>query len=689
MDNPTDSEFTNAEIFEKLNNALFECLNPDGLLKQIMGPKFEPRLEQFKMASSVLEAIQDQKHLVVEAGTGVGKSFGYLIPTILYAIMQKKRVVISTHTIALQEQLIKKDLPRLQKILPKFKAVLVKGRSNYVSLRLLDQTMSRAGMLFEKSSEEFAQLNRIAEWVQEEKSSGSLSDLDFRPHSSVWENISSQSDNCLGNKCNTFRECFYYRARRGVSNAQILIVNHSLFFSDLAIRRASPKNSILPNYDIVVFDEAHTVPAVAVDHFGIRVSQTGIDYQLSRLRSKSRADRGIIATYGWSHEGKLVEAARKEIDPYFHKVWDHLKNQNKMVRRVFQPLPGTPLIGVRLEELAYSIVSRLPEADTEEKNLELNSLIDRLLSLRNSINFWHKQNDPQLVYWIEGGFRQRRKAQNSDYPKEGLPDRFEIVGAPLDVGKTLRNHLFENGPLCIMTSATLAVDQPPKFDFFHNQIGFDRNIGKSCQFDSPFNYQKQARLVVYPKMADPSSERDRFFLQSVILIKLLCTDTRGKTLVLFTSYDMMHKMAAEVRKELEEENIRLLTQGEGLPVSAMIETFKKGPPCILFGTDSFWQGIDIPGDHLTQLIVVRLPFSVPDHPLLEARDQRLKADGGNPFMEFHLPEAITKLRQGFGRLIRTATDHGTVHILDPRITTKHYGKMFLKSLPDCPVLYSQ
>jgi ATP-dependent DNA helicase DinG len=670
-----------------LTEQVLDYFKANGPLATKIGRQFEIRPQQRGMAVEVADALTNNNHLVVEAGTGVGKSFGYLIPAILYAVQQKKRVVISTHTIALQEQIVKKDIPRLQKIMPNFKAVLVKGRSNYISLRRLQIALERRALLFGLDSEENKQLERIAEWVQEEDCKGSISELQQRPSPDVWENISSQTDNCLGVKCSNHKECFYFKARRGVHNAQILVVNHALFFSDLSIRDVSEKNSILPHYDAVVFDEAHTVESVAVEHFGLRISQLGLDYQLSRLRGRNRPELGLLATYGWSHEANLVDAVRKEITPYFKKVWETLGGKNIHTRRAYHPLPGTPKLVLCLNDLIKAMSSRFKEAATEDKALELNSVIDRLTGIQLAILQWHNQSSPGMVYWIEGEFDRRRRSPEPDSDGKFQPTRFEIVGAPLDTGPELRKKLYKKDMSCVMTSATLSVQTPPNFSFFHKKIGFDKSVGKSIQFDSPFQYQKQATIHLYPKMADPTTDKESFFEEAVTRIEQLILENMGRTLVLFTSFDMLRKMADRLRDQLHENGIKLLVQGEGLAPIRLIEEFQKGEPCALLGTDSFWQGIDIPGDDLNQLIVVRLPFSVPDHPLLEARLEDMKQKGTNPFFNYQVPEAIIKFRQGFGRLIRTATDQGTVHVLDPRIKTKPYGKSFLSSLPNCEVKF--
>ncbi|MBI1324579.1 DEAD/DEAH box helicase [bacterium] len=661
----------------------------DGALAQSMGNRFESRGQQRNMALAVRDALKNHRHLVVEAGTGVGKSFAYLIPAILHAVENKVRVVVSTHTIALQEQIMSKDIPRLARFLPEFSAVLVKGRSNYVSLRRFEFAYQQRHMLFDMGDDDFVQLEKIAAWLKDPDCDGSRATLDFRPSQEVWENVASESDNCLGPKCPTHKTCHYFAARRQVSKAQILVVNHALFFSDLAVRNANDNHGILPDYETVIFDEAHTIDQVAADHFGFRLSNTSLDYQMSRLRGRNRPDKGFLANYGWNHEAGLVENVRSEARKYFEKVWSLVSNAPARpgYHKLDAPLPGMPVVVSAIDELTGSLTERIQQLPSEEAAIELKALVLRTNALGVSLLHWHRRTMPiDSVYWIEAEVTRKARA-SAGADVDAMPNRFTVVAAPLDVGEEFRSRVLEAGVTCIMTSATLSVGEPPDFRFFHDRIHYDDEIGDSVRFDSPFDYPKQAKLVVYSAMPDPTRERMEFQQESTEIVRDRVIANQGRSLVLFTSYEMLRTTAARVRDALAANGIRLLVQGEGPTPAQMVAQFMKGGPAVIFGTDSFWQGVDIPGDRLTQVIVVKLPFAVPDHPLLEARLDDIRRNGGNPFFAYQLPDAIIKLKQGFGRLIRTATDHGEVHLLDPRVSNKPYGRQFLESLPKCRVEY--
>jgi len=682
-------------------------IGPEGRIAKRL-KHYEHRPQQLQMAAAVAEALRSGKHLVAEAGTGTGKSFAYLVPAILHATEAQgkmtsaldqdrgdegldspaddpgdetstkssdergeapRRILISTHTISLQEQLIAKDIPLLNSVIPReFSAVLVKGRGNYVSLRRLANAQTRASLLF-NTDEQLDQLRRLKHWAND-TTEGSLSTVPFKPASTVWDEVASDTGNCLGKKCETFAKCHYFQARRRASRAQLLIVNHAMFFSDLALRRQGV--SLLPDYDAVVLDECHTIEAVAGDYLGIRLTNSQIDYQLNRLYN-DRTQKGLLVTHDLKTLQRMVDQCRFAAANYFADLldwWDHKGDTNGRVSSpevVVNPL-SEPMeeLASRIERFALSITD-----ESEKKNFD--SARDRLVSMSTTLKSWNQQVMEGSVYWLE-----------RDSSRRGY-ERVSLAAAPIDVGAALREELFQNKRIksVVMTSATLAVGKDDSFGFFRSRVGLSG--GLSVRVGSPFRYDQQAEVILVSGLPDPSAERAKFESALPTQIKRFVAQTDGHAFVLFTSYDLLRRSAAAVLPWLNEQGMMLLSQAGEMNRTQLLETFRDNKRSVLFGTDSFWQGVDVPGDALQNVIITKLPFSVPDHPLLQARLEAIRDGGGNPFRDYQLPESVIKFRQGFGRLIRTATDHGIVVVLDPRIQTKHYGKTFLESLPSMPV----
>ncbi len=640
---------------EDRSNAFGSVFGEGGIISRFHD-NYEYRDGQVKMAEAITAAFDNGKHLLVEAGTGTGKTLAYLIPAINESIKTGKRIVISTGTKNLQEQLMEKDIPFLQKILPnKFTAAYMKGRSNYACLYRLHKSDDQPIL---DGIDDVDNFREVRDWARSSVS-GDRAELTHLPeYVPFWNRINAKAESCIGQKCPDFDPCFISRMRAAAEKADILVVNHHLFFADLNVR-GNQYGKVIPDYGAVIFDEAHLIEDIAADYFGFQISNFRID-ELVR-------DAGELPIADAVANSSILKTSARILG-FSEQFWARFPQSRGQDGRF--PLPPDTFfyrgsdgddrptsLGEAYRALDESLKKLESEIDLfSEKIAEADSVVRRIRQTRFDLDFIVKQADRNFVYWLE------RRGRG-----------IFLQASPIDVSSLLQDKLFDKVETCVLTSATLSANN--SFNFIRGRLGLAAVKTVTLLAPSSFDYEEQAMLYLPKAMPDPRAP-EFGQIAAAEIVKILHV-TRGRAFVLCTSNSSMTALFELVSSRVD---YPCFLQGS-MSKSGLLEKFRDTPNAVLFATASFWQGVDVRGDQLSCVIIDKLPFAVPTDPIVAARSRFIDENGGRSFFEYSVPQAVISLKQGIGRLIRSQTDRGVIAILDPRIRTKSYGRDFLGSLP--------
>ncbi len=649
---------------------MHEIFGPDGLIAKAH-PEYEHRPGQIEMAEAVLRAFEQKHHLIVEAGTGTGKTLAYLVPAIAAACGSGARVVISTGTKNLQEQLMDKDIPFLQDVLPaKFRAAVMKGRNNYACLHRIKRAESTPVL---DGLDQIDQFDEVFRWVTKTET-GDRAELSTLPENlPFWRHIDARSDTCLGQKCPDYDPCFITRMRQRALDADVIVVNHHLFFADLALRNGA-YGAVLPDYAAVILDEAHQIEDVASEYFGAQISNYQIDDVLRDVsylkiedgeverelgRVSARIQRFADLFWISFHEGRGLEgrfALAPGRNPTVREGAEGAQIANLRSPSEDDDAQVNNLRHEALDKALHRLETTLDILKDPPPDAE--NILRRTRQLRFDLNFIVKAEDKRFVYWLE------RRSRG-----------VFLRASPIDVSGLLQDKLFEKVPTVILTSATLS--SAGNFRFIRERLGLDKS--EEMIAESIFDFENQAVLYLPPQMPDPRSPQ--WGAAAAAEVIKIVSATEGRAFVLSTSFAGMNELYERVASEIE---YPCFLQGSASK-GALLRKFRETPNAVLFATSSFWQGVDVRGEQLSCVIIDKLPFAVPSDPIIAARQRYIEEQGGSSFYEYSVPQAIISLKQGLGRLIRSTTDRGVLAVLDPRLRTKMYGQTFLQSLPPCRI----